>query len=319
MGPLLEVDIEVKRRAVTVQARFELAEGERLAFFGPSGAGKTTILESIAGLTRLSRGTVRICGALVAGRAGREAVLPPRRRQVALVRQPTTLFPHLSAAQNVAYGAQGRPSSVAALLDGLGLGPLGHAGAVALSGGQRQRVALGRALASPFRVLLLDEPLSAVDVAARAGLRQLVLDTVQERAAVGILVTHDLSEAQSFGGRLGIIDGGQVLEMGQSHDVVLHPTCRRVAELVGYGGFVPAPAGNGQLYAIHPDRAVPGALADRGVVFTGTVRSSVPYGPRYESTLSLSTGEPIIVHLDEAPTAGTECTLTVLDPPIVPS
>ena len=107
---LLEVDLEVERRQVTVRAGFALQAGERLAIFGTSGAGKTTILESIAGLTRLSRGNVRIDGELVAGRAKGETALEPRHRQVALVRQPTTLFPHLTVEQNVAYGIRLSPA-----------------------------------------------------------------------------------------------------------------------------------------------------------------------------------------------------------------
>jgi molybdate transport system ATP-binding protein len=316
-GPLLAADIEVERRTVRVQASFQLGSGERLALFGPSGAGKTTILESIAGLTRLSRGTVRIGGVLVAGRARGEVPLPPRRRQVAIVRQPTTLFPHLTARENVEYGARGSSSSVEALLERLGLTAMASAGAAALSGGQRQRVALGRALASSFRVLLLDEPVSAVDVAARAELRELAVESATQRAAAGILVTHDLAEAQAFGGQLGIVDSGRVLEIGPSHEVVLRPAHRRVAELVGYGGFVPA--AHGQLYAIHPDRALPGPMPDRGLVLTGTVRSVVPYGPRYECSLALGTSELLTVHLDEPPAVGAPCTITALGPPIVAS
>jgi len=316
---LLEVDLEVDRRQVSVEACFSLEAGDRLAIFGTSGAGKTTILESIAGLTHLRRGTIRVEGHLVAGKVKGEPVLEPRHRQVALVRQPTTLFPHLTVEQNVGYGV--RQSSarrrVAELLERLGLTVLARARGATLSGGQRQRVALGRALASSFRVLLLDEPLSAVDVAAREALRLLTIETSVARGAAGILVTHDLTEAQAYSDRIGIIDSGQLLQVGGSLEVVLSPTSRRVAELVGYGGFVRSQAGADRWHAIHPDRVLPSALPERGVVLTGSVLSTRPYGARYECTVADRSGEQFTIHLDEPLEVGVECTVTAIDPPLV--
>ena len=317
--PLLEVDLEVQRREMTVLAGFGLEAGQRLAIFGTSGAGKTTILESIAGLTRLRRGQVRIDGKLVAGKRKGESALEPRHRQVALVRQPTTLFPHLTVEQNVAYGIR-RPaerSRAAELLDRLGLSSLARARGASLSGGQRQRVALGRALASPFRVLLLDEPLSAVDVAAREALRLLAVEATVSKQAAGILVTHDLTEAQAFGDQLGVIDGGRMLQLGGAHEVVHCPVSRRVAELVGYGGFVTVPATPNRWYAIHPDRVVLGAVPESGIVLSGTVVATRPFGPRYECTVAGRSGETFTIHVDQPPGAGSECSLTALDPPIV--
>jgi ABC-type Fe3+/spermidine/putrescine transport system ATPase subunit len=316
---LLEVDLRVERRAVTVQAGFRLEAGDRLAIFGTSGAGKTTILESIAGLTPLSGGSVRIEDRLVAGKLKGQTALAPRDRQVAIVRQPTTLFPHLTVEENVAYGVRHSPGRghVAELLERLGLTALARARGAALSGGQRQRVALGRALAGPFRVLLLDEPLSAVDLDAREALRLLAIETSLARGAAGILVTHDLAEAQAFADKLGVIDSGRLLQMGGAHEVVLSPVSRRVAELVGYGGFIPVPLTAGRWHAIHPDRVILGSRPERGLVLTGPVISTRPFGARYECTVSDRSGEHFTVHLDEAPPAGEVWMMTALDPPVV--
>ena len=181
---LLEVDLEVERRQLTVQAGFGLEAGERLAIFGTSGAGKTTILESIAGLTRLSRGKVRIDGKLVAGKAKGEAALEPR-RQAGRPRAPAhdaVPPPHSRAERGVRDPPlpRPRPCRGAARTPRAHRSWPGHA-APLCPVANAERVALGRALASPFRVLLLDEPFSAVDVAAREALRLLMIETSVEQ------------------------------------------------------------------------------------------------------------------------------------------
>ena len=325
---LLEADFEVLRRSMTVTARLSVAGGGRLALYGPSGAGKTTILEAIAGLTPLHRGSVHIAGSLVARPWRRDRrrtageTVPARRRGVGLVRQPTTLFPHLTVEQNVAYGTAG--ADVARLLADLGLRELRGARPAALSGGQRQRAALGRALASEFCVLLLDEPLSAVDPAARAELRGLAAGVAADRGAAAVLVTHDLPEAQAFGGQLGIVDEGALVQVDDADRLVRHPATRRVAELVGYGGFVATtepPGGPGAVVAVHPDRVVAGSRPDEGVVLTGEAGRARPHGARHEFELRLAAAEGgfVTVRLDEAPLPGAELTVTALDPPVVPS
>ncbi|MGH9304708.1 MAG: ATP-binding cassette domain-containing protein, partial [Acidimicrobiales bacterium] len=157
----LEVDLSLARRDVVIEARFSLQGGECLALVGPSGAGKTTVLEAIAGLAPAAPGSVRIGGHVVTG------IESARLCGVALVRQPTTLFPHLCVSDNIFYGvaARARPrgGELASILDTVGLAGLGGTSPLALSGGQRQRVALARAIMRPFGVLLLDEPFSALD------------------------------------------------------------------------------------------------------------------------------------------------------------
>jgi molybdate transport system ATP-binding protein len=317
-GAVLEVSVEVQRRAMRVQATFELAAGERLALYGPSGAGKTTVLEAIAGLAPLSQGAVRIDGRLVAGRCGREPAVAPRARRVGIVRQPTTTFPHLTVRENLAYGARRRGPSVEGLLEQLGLAELRDARPYELSGGQRQRVALGRALACDYRTLLLDEPFSAVDVATRRGLRRFAVEHASKRGAASILVTHDLAEAQAFGERLGIVDQGQVLQLGEAHDVVRRPATRRVAELLGYEGFTPVDSvRDDRLLALHPDRVVPGAIMDHGVVLEGTVVAAEALGPRYAWLIVLARGGTCVVHADDPVESGRRVTVTALDPPLV--
>ena len=325
LAPLLAADVEARRRAMTVSACLTVGSGERLGLFGASGAGKTTILEAIAGFVRLERGSVRIDGVPVAGPRQGEPLLPPRQRRIALVRQPTTLFPHLTVEQNIGYGDRRGAGAPPHLIDRLGLTALRGARPLALSGGQRQRVALGRALASPFRVLLLDEPLSAIDAVARPELRELAVEIASARGAATIVVTHDLPEAQAYATSLGIIEEGRILQLDRAQEVVAHPATRRVAELVGYAGFVPVKGDGaavrevGSLFGIHPDRVLTGAYAERGVVLSGVVASARPYGPRIECQLLLDSGAMIAARLEESPPLGSRLTVTAVDPPVLPS
>jgi ABC-type sulfate/molybdate transport systems ATPase subunit len=327
---LLEADFAVARRAFEVAARLSLASGQRLSLFGASGAGKTTILEAIAGTVRLRRGDVRLDGRLVNASTGswRSPVQPVamRRRGIAVVRQPTTVFPHLSVRRNVAYGLKDdrRLGEILALV---GLEALRDAMPEMLSGGQRQRVCLARAVARPFRALLLDEPFSAVDVSSRVALRDVALDAVSRQDAIALLVTHDLAEAQAFGHQIAVVDNGQVLQLSDAGTLVRHPATRRVAELCGYTSFFDH--SDGRQWALHPDRFAEGARNEDGIVLSGTVASVQAFGTRFAcEMLGTPTQSHVVgaaalpqtrisVHVDAAPEMGREWVVTALDPPLV--
>jgi ABC-type sulfate/molybdate transport systems ATPase subunit len=311
---VLEADVEVDRREFRLRATVVVAPGERLALFGPSGAGKTTILEAIAGLVRPQRGTVRLAGRALTRTEPPRCDVPPWRRRVGLLRQDPALFPHLSVRQNLGYapGAAARRSELAAMAGRLGLAGLLDARPARLSGGQAHRVALGRLLLSHCDALLLDEPYTGLDGALRRDLTGLVRELVAARAVPAVLVAHELPEAQAFADRLAVLDRGEILQSGPPSDVVRRPARRRVAELVGYHGFVPVPGG---MAAVHPDRVVPGAYPERGLVLAGQVRACRPSGAGWEADLECR-GEVLPVRLADRPDPGApSLTLTVLDPP----
>jgi ABC-type sulfate/molybdate transport systems ATPase subunit len=330
---LLEADFVVARRTFDVVAQLALASGQRLSLFGPSGAGKTTILEAIAGTVTLRTGEVRLDGRLVNASAGSwRAQMQPvamRRRGIAVVRQPTTVFPHLSVRKNVAYGLEDK-RHVGELLAHVGLEDLADAMPGTLSGGQRQRVCLARAVARPFRALLLDEPFSAVDVSSRLALRDLAIEAVRRQDAVALFVTHDLVEAQAFGHRIAVIEAGRFLQVADADTLVRQPATRRVAELCGYTSFVDH--GDGRQWALHPDRFIEGAISGAGIVLSGTVTSVRAFGTRFacemvgalgpNSTVGTASATAaattrILVHVDAPPDVGTDWVVTPLDPPLV--
>jgi molybdate transport system ATP-binding protein len=311
---VLDADVEVDRRAFTVRARIQVAPGSRLALFGPSGAGKTTLLEVIAGLVAPRRGQVSLGGRVLTSTAAPVVAVPPWQRRVGLLRQNPGLFPHLSVRDNLCYAPSASPAQadLAALTSVLGIGDLLPAMPARLSGGQAHRVALGRLLLARCDTLLLDEPYTGLDASLRRTLTQLVGSLVTERRVPAVLVTHELSDAQAFADRLAVLDQGTILQVGPPDEVVLRPASRRVAELVGYLGFVPSDQG---LAGIHPERVAAGALAGRGLVLHGVVQAFRPAGAGWEADLRVGEAMVICQLADRPPAAGAEFTVTALDPP----
>jgi ABC-type sulfate/molybdate transport systems ATPase subunit len=336
---VLKADVEVDRRDFTVRAAIEVAAGERLALFGPSGAGKTTLLETIAGLVRPQSALIELAGRTLTRTAAPSVAVPPWQRQVGLLRQDPGLFPHLSVRDNLAYARATDPhgAELAGLADALGIGGLLDAMPARLSGGQQHRAALGRLLLAHCGVLLLDEPYSGLDGVLRRTLTALVVQLATERGVPAVLVAHELADAQAFANRIAVLDRGVVLQNGAPDEVVLRPAVLRVAELVGYLGFVPVSGQPGTVAGIHPDRVVPGRAPARGLVLTGTIAASRPAGAAFEVDLLCpsgssgtempgtgadgagsprSAGRIVTCRLPERPGAdGEALTVTALDPP----
>jgi molybdate transport system ATP-binding protein len=221
-----------------LEAAFECQAGELLALVGPSGAGKTSVLRVLAGLMRPARGRMLVGGECWLD-SERDVCVPARDRQVGLVFQDYALMPHLSARDNVALALLNRPrrereAEASRWLEHVRLTPDLHGRRPeALSGGQKQRVAIARALARTPKLLLLDEPFSAVDQMNRQGLYRLLADLQRELQLPMVLVTHDLNEARLLADRMVVMDQGRVLQQGKPMHIYRSPRNARVADLVG--------------------------------------------------------------------------------------
>jgi len=232
-------DVEAVR-----EVDLDVPAGGIAAILGPSGCGKTTTLRLVAGPERPDAGTIRIGGTVVAegGPGGRH--VPPDRRGVGFVFQDYALFPHLTAAENVAFGLPRRGSTetrarVSRLLDRVDLTARRDRRPEALSGGEQQRVALARALAPSPSLLLLDEPFANLDAALRRTLRDQMRTLLRESGSTVILVTHDQEEALGLADRVAIMLDGRIIQTGTAEDVYRRPRTPEVARLVGDGFFVP--------------------------------------------------------------------------------
>jgi molybdate transport system ATP-binding protein len=215
----------------------EVPAGQCLALAGPSGAGKTSILRMVAGTHTPASGLVRFGDETWFDRE-RGVSVPPERRRCGYVPQDHALFPHLSAWRNVAYGLGStsradRRARALVLLERFGLSERAHARPAELSGGERQRIALARALAIEPRVLLLDEPLAALDTRTRAAATRELAAVLADAETPAILVTHDFHEAALLGQRVAIIDHGHVLQQDSAERLAAAPASAFVAEFTG--------------------------------------------------------------------------------------
>jgi molybdate/tungstate transport system ATP-binding protein len=231
--------IQVEHLAVDLEefhlrdVSLSVSENEFFVLMGPTGAGKTVLLEAIAGLVPVKQGKILISGKDV-------TYLPPEKRGISIVYQDYALFPHLTVLDNVMYGLhfhhvdkKQKEKRKKQLIEQLNLGHLLHRHPGTLSGGELQRVALARALIVQPSVLLLDEPLSALDPAFREEIREALI-RLQERSGVTfIMVTHDFSDALSLAQRASVINNGRIEQTGDITDIFQRPTSRFVADFVG--------------------------------------------------------------------------------------
>jgi molybdate transport system ATP-binding protein len=226
----MALDLHIAHPLRTFRLDLELSVGgQTLALVGPSGAGKTSVLRTIAGLVRPQRGRVVLDGETWLD-TGEGVDVAPERRRVGLVFQEYALFPHLTVRDNVGFGGRGR---VDELLERFGITSLAEARPAALSGGERQRVALARALARDPAVLLLDEPLSALDAFTRARVRAELRELLRSLALPTLIVTHDFEDAAALADLVGVLVAGRVLQIARPSELVAAPADAFVASFTG--------------------------------------------------------------------------------------
>jgi len=231
------ITLRYLERRVIDGLSLKVEPGEVLALLGPSGSGKTSVLRIILGFATPQLGTVRLSGE-VASEAGRLVVLPEE-RGLAVVFQDLALWPHLTVAGNLAFGLKSRGATprerearIQFILGRVGLAgkELSHPGQ--LSGGERQRVAIARALVREPRAVLLDEPLSNLDVGLKRELLSVFRDLLKERRTTALYVTHDLREAAALGDRIAVMEQGRVVQQGTLESLRANPSSRFVRELL---------------------------------------------------------------------------------------
>ncbi|MPZ23107.1 MAG: ATP-binding cassette domain-containing protein [Dehalococcoidia bacterium] len=283
-------------------------EGEIVALLGPSGCGKTTVLRIVAGLDPEYQGAV-----LFEGRDLR--VVPPERRSFGLMFQDLALFPHMDVAGNVSFGMrmQGLPPDdrrqrLSRLLALVGLGGRERSGVFELSGGERQRVALARSLAPEPRLLMLDEPLGALDRNLRDALSVEIRRVLKELGVSALYVTHDQEEALTVADRVVVMNRGRIEQVGQPHELLAHPASEFVARFLGYENLLPAiladghavsewlslpaPAAPGPGHILVPEDAV---QLDDGGALSGHVLSVQNRGRRADVRVEI---EGLSLHLE---------------------
>ena len=304
---MTEIDValeHVTRRFGTVVAVDDLSldvrRGEFLSLLGPSGCGKTTTLRLIAGFEHPDEGIVRIAGEDVSTR-------PPYRRPVNTVFQSYALFPHLSVADNVAYGLKQhglgrreRRARALELLELVHLPDIARRKPKELSGGQQQRVALARALVMEPKVLLLDEPLGALDLRVRKAL-QIELKRIQETVGITfVYVTHDQEEALAMSDRVAVMNHGVIEQLAAPQEIYDRPATEFVAQFIGDTNFIDA---DGERVAVRPERV---RLGTEGSGLHATVITRMIIGATVQWVIRLDDGQEVLARLQRSGNAEAE-------------
>jgi spermidine/putrescine transport system ATP-binding protein len=312
--------------SVLAETDLRVMDGEFLTILGPSGSGKTTILRIIGGFAAPSRGQVRLDGEDITR-------WPSYRRPFNTVFQDYALFPHMTVAGNVAYGLAARRTSepeirrrVAAVLEVAGLADMAGRRPTELSGGQRQRVALARAIVCEPRIVLLDEPLAALDAELRRTMRGFLKDLQRRMRTTFLFVTHDQEEAMSISDRIVVMERGRVAQIGAPQEIYDHPANAFVARFFGENNLLPArriadgkaaisplgrhsladaaPGSDDLLVAVRPERLRVTDLAaqvpDGDARVEGEVASLVFLGAATEVIVRLAGGESLRVRIASA-------------------
>ncbi|CAN5220362.1 ABC transporter ATP-binding protein [soil metagenome] len=317
----------------------DVAGGTRTAVVGPSGSGKTTLLRLIAGFELPDAGRIVLGDAVLAdGRAG----VPAHRRGIGFVAQDGALFPHLSVAGNIGFGMDkqtaDREERIAALMDAVELErTMAARRPHELSGGQQQRVALARALARQPKLMLLDEPFSALDTGLRDSMRKMVTRVLGEAGVTAVLVTHDQAEALSFADQIAVLDRGRLIQAGTPREMYLRPHNVLTASFLGDAVTLAAELGDGvavcalgRLTADTGARRGPGTVmvrpeqirlslasgADDAAASYGRV-AEVAFGGALSTvalTLDVAPGAPLLLRISgvDMPAAGERVRITVL-------
>ena len=311
-GRVLELSLEKAFPGFRLSVALSVAEGETLALLGPSGSGKSTLLRLVAGLLKPDRGFVRFLGEDL-------TPLPPERRKVGFLFQDYALFPHLTVEENVAFGLvearwprEAREGRVRALRKRMERTPHARKRPQELSGGEQQRVALARALAPRPRLLLLDEPLGALDLRLREELLFFLRRTLKEEGVTTLLVTHDQGEAFLLAHRVALLREGRLVQVGRPEEVYARPKDPWAARFLGHKNLLSP--GESQALGLPPKAHLlpPRALALGGSL-EGVVEERLFFGPRVglwvrvrgvrlylEAPEGPEEGAPIALRLDPA-------------------